>query len=379
MRQLATIEKISEVRDIENSDFLQVAMMEGLGWECVVNKKDGFKIGDLVCYIQTDSKTPERPEFEFLRERGFKVKIIKLRKQISEGLIMPLSILPKNITPVQGLDVTETLGIIHYQKQIEEAEEQGLAKNFKSKSKTLTFLMQFAIFRWIYFKLNHVDKGWPQWISHTDELRFQVCVKKLINNMNKLWYISEKVDGQSGTFFYHKSKKCGIPNWFFGVCSRNIWIKKPNESSYWRMAKKYDLEKKLSELKKEVVIQGECTGVAIQDNKYALSEVDFFVFNVILDGKRCSIKEMESFCHAMGLKTVPIVDRAFNPESLGNISEIRDVVQAILKMSNGISQLNSNTIREGIVLRLIENPEISFKAISPEFDLKYNSHKKEKK
>ena len=377
MRQLASVQKICELRPIEGADKICVAMMENLGWECVV-KVGEFALNDLCIYLETDSKCPERPEFEFLRERKFKIRIIKLRKQVSMGLIMPLSILPKDITPVQGLDVTEALGIVHYQKQEEEAEEQNLAKNFKSKSKILTFMMQFAIFRWIYFKLNHVDKGWPRWCTHTDEIRVQVCAKLFINNMDKLWYVAEKIDGQSATIFYHKSKKWGIPNWIFGVCSRNIWLKRPNESSYWRMAKKYDLENKLAKLKKEIVIQAECTGVAIQGNKYELPEVDLFVFNVIIDGQRCSVSEMESFCNEMGLKTVPIVDRSFDPKSLGNISEIRDIVHALLKMSNGKSILNANTIREGLVFRLIENPNISFKVISPEFELKYKTDKKTK-
>ena len=92
-RNLATIQKISELRPIEGADKIEVALLEGLGWECVV-KKGEFTVNELVIYIEVDSVMPEKPEFEFLRERKFRIKTIKLKGQISQGLILPLSSLP---------------------------------------------------------------------------------------------------------------------------------------------------------------------------------------------------------------------------------------------------------------------------------------------
>ena len=82
-----------------------------LGWTVVV-KKGEFKVGDLCTYIQIDTVVPEKPEFEFLRERKFRVKTIKLRKQLSQGLIVPL---PEGKFK-EGDDVTELLGVIKYEK-----------------------------------------------------------------------------------------------------------------------------------------------------------------------------------------------------------------------------------------------------------------------
>lgn len=90
-RSLAHIEKIVDIKPISGAD--QIEMCQVLGWECVIAKKDNFKVGDLVVYIEVDSIVPEKPEFEFLRDRKFRVKTIKLRKQISQGLVLPLSIL----------------------------------------------------------------------------------------------------------------------------------------------------------------------------------------------------------------------------------------------------------------------------------------------
>ena len=232
--------------------------------------------------------------------------------------------------------------------------------------------MGSAIFRWIYFKLNHVDRGWPNWISKTDEERIQTCAKIFINNMDKLWYVTEKLDGQSGTYFYHKSKKWGMPHWIFGTCSRNIWLKKPTNGSYWKMAEKYDLKNVFAKFGRELIVQAENIGVGIQKNKYGLEDIDLRVFTFKKDGENCSISEMEHNCNLLGLKTVPVIHRAFDPKSLGNLTEVKDVVQALVKMSIGKSQL-ADVPREGLVFRLLTNPNISFKAINPEFLLKYEN------
>ena len=91
-RKLAHIELIESLKPIIGADKIEVATV--LGWECVV-KKDEFKVGDKIIYIEVDSVLPEKPEFEFLRDRKFKIKTIKLKGQISMGLILPLNILKK--------------------------------------------------------------------------------------------------------------------------------------------------------------------------------------------------------------------------------------------------------------------------------------------
>ena len=361
-RKLASIQVIAGFRDIPEADKICTAWMEDLGWECVV-KKGEFNVGDKVCYIEVDAICPERNEFEFLRERKFRVRTIRLKKQVSQGLIMPLSILPKGKYE-KGDEVTEVLGIKKYNPEL--VEEQKMSFNEMKKNKFLRLFMNFAWFRWIYFKLNHVDKGFPHWIQKTDEERIQTCAKIFINNMDKLWYVTEKLDGQSGTYFYHKSKKLGLPHWIFGICSRNIWLKKPTNGSYWKMAEKYDLKNKFAKFGRELICQGENIGIGIQKNKYGLEDVDLRVFTLKKDGVNCSVSEMEYNCELLGLKTVPVIYRAFDPKSLGDIIEVKDVVQALVKMSDGKSQL-ADVPREGLIFRLIENPNISFKVINPNF------------
>lgn len=367
MRQLASIQKIVNIRPIENADKIEVAQV--LGWECVV-KKNEFKVGELVVYIEIDSRVPERPEFEFLRERKFKVKTIKLRKQISQGLVVPLSILPPKTPITEGNDVTEVLDITSYEKQIEEIDE---VTDTKSSSKTLKFLMKFKPFRVVYLRLNTHNKGnFPSWIYKTDETRVQVCARYIMDNFDKSWYITEKLDGQSGTFFLHKERKWGFPVWNFGVCSRNIWLKTPSSSSYWTIAEKYDMEKKLRKLQTEIVIQGEVIGPKIQKNKYQVADLDFYVFNVVENGTKVSYTRMVEICNNLGLKTVPIINASLIPSNIwSDKKEVIDVVKAMVSHSEGDSLLFKRP-REGVVWRLNENPNISLKVINPTFLLQNN-------
>src|ERR1035441_5714277 len=98
MNNLATIQKILEIRPHNNADALEIAKV--LGWQVVV-KKGEFKAGDLVVYIVIDTVLPERAEFEFLRTKHFRIKPIRLRGEESAGICFPLNILP-NYTPATG-------------------------------------------------------------------------------------------------------------------------------------------------------------------------------------------------------------------------------------------------------------------------------------
>ena len=125
MRKLASIQTVNALEPILNADAIE--RMRILGWWVVV-KKGEFRPGDKVVYCEIDSLLPERPEFEFLRASSFKlaqtdasgatvlpagfhIKTVKLRRQVSQGICFPLSILPEGATLDEGADVTEQLGV----------------------------------------------------------------------------------------------------------------------------------------------------------------------------------------------------------------------------------------------------------------------------
>ena len=66
MRKLAHIEKIIDIQPIPNADKIEVATV--LGWKVVI-KKDEFKVGDKIIYIEIDSRVPkDEPYFSFPKQ-----------------------------------------------------------------------------------------------------------------------------------------------------------------------------------------------------------------------------------------------------------------------------------------------------------------------
>lgn len=208
MRKLASIQKIEKLQPIESADSIELATV--LGWNVVV-KKGEFNVGDLVVYCEIDSVLPDKPEFSFLRDRGMRIKTIKLKGQISQGICFPLSIL-------LDADVTDILEIKKYEPLIPEC-VSGVMKS--------TF---------------------PSFIPKTDETRVQVLKKTLEQYAGSLCYVAEKIDGSSATYF--------IKNGEFGVCSRNMELSE-SENSYWKIAEKFDIENKLRSLGLDIAIQGD--------------------------------------------------------------------------------------------------------------------------
>lgn len=129
MRKLATIRTIAEIRPIPEADRIEVAQIDG--WEVIISKKDNFSQGDKVVYIEIDSKMPATPEYEFLKSRKYVVKTIKMRGQISQGLVLPLAVLPPGNYKV-GDDVTEILGVTKHDPEAEQ--ESTVISENKKKS-----------------------------------------------------------------------------------------------------------------------------------------------------------------------------------------------------------------------------------------------------
>lgn len=330
MRKLATIQIISDVQPIEGADRIQVASV--LGWKVVI-KKDEFKPGDPAIYCEVDSFLPVKPEFEFLRKssykkmsdgtEGFRLKTIKLRGVISQGLLIPVSSLPGYPeVPPPGTDVTDILGILKYEPPIP---------------------AQLA---------GEVKGPFPGFISKTDEERIQNLIDSLPNYKDSLFYVTEKVDGTSITIYLKDGQ--------FGICSRNLELVENPENTYWCVVKELDIENKLRNLGRNIALQGELIGEGIQKNIYRLrgQTIKFFDAFDIDKYEYFDYPSFKSIIDEFGLATVPVIEEALQlPQS----------VDEILTMANGKSALNPDVNREGLVFRTTSGKRFSFKAISNNF------------
>jgi len=364
LRKLASIKTISELHPIEGKDRIELAIVDG--WQIIV-KKGEYQAGDKTVFVEIDSILPEKPEFEFLRSKKFRIKTMKLGGVLSQGICFPLSILPQDKEYNLEDEITDIIGIKKFEpnadnREIETTKE--IDKRFQHP--IFKFLFKYAIFRNIFLTKKQ-NKGFPEFISKTDEARIQ-NMPFILKNKDITYVVREKIDGQSGTFFLKKIDK----KWFwqkqkyeFGVCSRNLRLWKENDSSYWYVAKKYNIEAVLKELIGDmdfVAIQGECIAPNVQGNKYKVTEPDLYVFNLVYpDGKvDCQVVEKE-LLNNYGLKWCPLIVSDF---------VLPDTVNELLDFATGKSALY-DTLREGLVLRNYEKG-ISFKAVSPDFLMKYD-------
>jgi len=333
MRKLASVQVIEEVNKHPNADALDIVKV--LGWRCVA-KLGEFKVGDKVIYCEVDSVLPEKPEFEFLRPKKFRIKTIRLRQEISQGICFPMSFLPEGNYEIDQ-DVTELLGVVKY--EIPEPQHNPNS-------------------------VGGCPKGnFPGFLQKTDETRIQSCFKKLEPYINEcVMYGMEKIDGSSVTFYVRDGE--------FGCCSRNLELKEDEKNVIWRMAKKYNLKEKMLAFNQNLALQGELIGPGIQGNKYKLKEPEVRFFS-LFDINKFSYLGFHDWLELCTEFEIPIVPVLFYDKIL------KLDVDGLVKLSQGPSELNKDIPREGIVIRSMLATEVphfgylSFKVINPEFEIKY--------
>jgi len=331
MRSLVTIQNVKSISPIPDSDFLELAHI--MGWQCVA-KKGEFKEGDLGVYFEVDSFLPVDERYEFLRGssfrdnadngQGFRIKTMRMRGQLSQGLLLPLNNFPELAGCNAGDDVTEKLNVKKW--YIPETANAG----------------------------GTIIGERPHGIPASDEIRIQSALELLDELNGRPYYITTKMDGTSGIVYYIDGK--------IGCCSRNKEIKDELDALYWLPVYKYGLKEKFPKLNRNIVLTGEICGPGIQKNKLRLTEIEWYVFDVKdADANRyLPYDDAVKLCEELGLKTVPLEERgdAFNYS-----------LETLLEKSRG--KYPSGLDKEGIVVRLSAFPKaVSFKVLNNDALLK---------
>lgn len=310
MNNLATIQTVKNVRHHPNADALD--LIQVLGWQ-VVTKRGEFKEGDLCIYIVIDTVVPDRSEFEFLRNKNFRIKPIRLRGEYSAGIVFPLSILPpkhmasNEITWTEGEDVTDILAIKHYEKPVP---TQLAGQAFGTM---------------------------PGFLRITDEDNLRSNPGAIPELYGRPYYITRKEDGSSGTYFIHNGE--------FGVCSRRIHLKDTEGNGFWNIARKYDIENKLKTTfaTTSVAIQGEVVGPGVQKNPLGIKELDFKLFNIfdIVQRTYLDYAKIVEFCNSNNIPMVPIIDEG---------AAFHYTLEELIALANA-QKYDTGGPAEGIVIR----------------------------
>lgn len=377
-RKMASIQRILALDPIHDSDNVEVASVQG--WKVVTNKANGFKVGDLVVYCEIDSWLPtavapfltkagHEPK-EYNGVKGERLKTAKIRKQLSQGLILPLSILtsPKAARPEEGDDVTEALGIQKWEAPEEKAANNGVA----TASKTRAF---------------------PYFLRKTDQPRVQNMAGQLEKELDTEWEVTVKKDGSSCTVFrvdpeseYYADAKRMVQGKYslwtriknfvlrkkdepvYGICSRNVLLTLNGDSNFHR-----GTASALAFLRGmdggSVALQGEIVAPDIQGNFEKVKEVEYHLFDIFsIDTQQYALPEhRQKFAQMANIRHATVVDKG-TLRSIIQYKEGDNIVDKLLTYAEGEGD-NPGVKREGIVLKAM-NKDLSMKAVANSYLLK---------
>ena len=345
IRKLAKIVQIDAIVPIVGADAIEGAKVGG--WTVVV-KKGEYTPGDLAVYFEIDSFLPEgNAAWQFLVDKssrmfndvkGHVLRSIKLRGQVSQGLLLGLDVLRIAGVKVEvlaiGEDVSEALGVLKYEPPVP-AELAGIARGL-----------------------------FPSRVSKTDQERIQNLAAELgewTADKQLTWEVTEKLEGSSCTFAWLDND--------LHVCSRNIDLMDTEGNSLWKAGKELGIPEKFSNgyMGRNLALQGEIVGFGIQGNIYGLRAQKFFLFDVydVDQGRYLNPLERAAIAKQMGLEQVPVIDPEFRLPDVATMD-------ALLAMADGQSALKDGQLREGLVFKSNQKP-VSFKAVSNKYLLKQSN------
>ncbi len=342
-RRLVSIQTIDAIAPIAGADKIEQARV--MGWTVVI-KKGEFAVGDPCVFFEIDSVLPDGPAWsEFLRPRGFRVRTLKLRGVLSQGLALPVSILQAPLAESRPgaphslaaqldgdapreVDLRDRLGVTKYEPVLPDARE--------------------------------IAGPFPARVPKTDEIRLQSALGVLDEIRGQAFYVTTKCDGSSATYIRDGERG-------FVAASRN-WALVKGENHVWRLAERYQLAERLPP---DVAIQGEVCGPGIQGNRLGLAQHELFVFSVydVRAGAFLAFDAFRAFCAEHGLTTVPI-ERVIEGDEAAAFEHTLD---GWLAAARG-RYTGTKQHKEGIVVRpLVERPSttlggrLSFKVINNDF------------
>lgn len=327
MRKLATVRKIAEIKAIPEADIIVAYRVDGW-W--VVDKKDAHSVGDLVVYVEPDawvphelapflSKGKEPSEYEGIK--GERLRTVKLKKQLSQGLLLSV---PNGFINIEGTDCTEALGVLKWEPKLPvqlAGDARGLFPSVVPKTEAE--------------RIQNLASTWGELRKHKFE-------------------VTEKVHGSSCSFYLDLEKD-------FHVCSRNLDLKPSETNAYWKAALKYNVqENMIKHGLAGLALQGEIVGEGLNGNQYKLG-LEFFLFSIydVKQGKYLDAYAREEICAMLGLQHVPVVQL--------DVSELS--VEQALNAAEGKSKVNGSE-REGLVLKSQEDTSVIVKIISNRWLLK---------
>lgn len=359
-RQLARFTKVLKVEDHPNADTLDILTV--YGWQ-VVSKKGNFKTGDDAVFFEVDSIVPATETFSWLADKNYRIKSIKLRGQLSQGLCIPPMVLASD-PGLPGFQFDDT--ILKYvtktpHEYFSAFVHDGTVVTYNSDLTEALGVTKFV--KPLPAELAGVAKGnFPHFIPKTDQIRCQNLVDEIsyaYDNAEK-FEVTMKLDGSSFTAYYKDGE--------IGACTRNLELDLDKcKNRLTQVFEDSGLKYALVAYGKNIAVQCEYMGPGVQGNREKLEKNNLYVYDIYDIDERRYLKpeeRIEVFVHLAQVSSgtfqhVPIINPHYHLPS--------EHIQPLLAFAEGPSI--SHKIREGIVFKS-HSTTFSFKAISNQFLIK---------
>lgn len=278
-----------------NADLLSIVKVKG--WQCVVKTSD-FENVNLGAYIPIDTVLPQTEEWYFLKNYKYRVRTVKLRGILSQGLLIPAKPHWK-----LGDDVTEELGAKKYEPPLPVHLAGDMVRDISGFLK--------------YINIENY-KNFPSVFEEGEQV-----------------VITEKIHGTNARY--------GIIDGEFCVGTRTTCRNPSGENIYSRVAREHNIKDKIKNILEEtgstnIIIYGEIFGKSIQDLHYGKQHPDFMAFDIFLDGEFLDYLTFREICERNSITITPEI---FVGEFLP---------QEHLSLSDGLAFTNTH-IREGVVIK----------------------------
>lgn len=341
---------IREILPHPNPETTSLELAKVYGWIVVV-RKSTYKVGDTVVYVPVDSVLSEEleaklfPEGSKVKLHGRRIRTIKLRKHISQGMLVGLEDV-KNLLGKYELedDVAEKIGITKYEPPFVGTAFTPSSKGNRNKR---TDHPDFHH----YNGLENV-KWFPDKFKDGDDI---VISEKLHGSNSR----SSLLPFIASTWRQKLLKFLRLaPKVYKAYGSNNVEISAEfnytgyyGEDVYGKVFKKIDV---FNKLKLGETVFGEIVGPGIQKGyEYSLKEHKFVLFDVKVlnsDGNHewLNPDQVEQFAKDRGFDMVPVLYKGpYNKE-------------LAYSLTKGPSVFDPNTkVREGIVIKAAKNYSIS--------------------
>ena len=352
---LASVQKVLSVTKHPNADTLSICTV--LGWQCII-KLDQFKENDLVGYIMIDTVVPEKEEFEFLRDKKFRVRTIKLRGELSQGLVVPL---PEGKWK-EGDDLTDIIGVKKYEKPDNNPIRETKPKRPTTFWPRLKYDFKYHyLYRWFPKLRPKTRSMFPKHlVPITDEERIQNIPKVLEQYKGKDFIASHKLDGSSITIIHEKNF---LGKSVYRICSRRFELHDKN-NDWYKVFDSTNFKQYIDLLVRyfntnNIIVQGEAIG-SFNGNHHNLKSNEIRLFNIYVDGKRIDPLEFWKAVTGLNIPYCPVYWR-------GNLNF---TLPEILEFAQIPDPINPKVPVEGLVFRSVDDSNISWKVVSNQYLLK---------